>query len=222
MDTLTVLLRSKFLPDFLAGILVNFEIAAIALGFGLVLGFLLGLAHFRRGVGGTLAGLAIGLMRAAPTFVIIFFLLNVLPRRDSLSAVMVVALALVPYAAAYIADSTVDALRHFRSGSVLASLLVLPNIARAFFVLVMSSSVGAAIGVHEGIAIVLREAEKMPSFGSTLMLFAVGIVCFGVPLQAGFAVIRAVQTRLGQAALRAVPEAPATLGRRQGRVQSRA
>src|SRR5205823_5537604 len=140
-------------------------------------GGLLGIARLRGGIGGVLAGSVVGLMRAAPTFVIIFFLLNTLPRRDSLSGVMIVALALVPYAAAYIADSTVDALRHFRSGAALASLLLLPNIARAFFVLVMSSSVGAAIGVQEGIAIVLRQAEKMPSFGSTLLLFAVGVAC---------------------------------------------
>lgn len=202
MNALTELLQTNFFPEFLAGVLVDFEIAAIALGLGLVLGVVLGLVRFRRGIGSALASAAIALMRAAPTFVIIFFLLNALPLRGSLSGVMIVALALAPYAAAYIADSTVDALRHFRSGSGAASLLVLPNIARAFFVLVMSSSLGAAVGVQEGIAIVLHQAEKMPSFGSTLMLYAIGVACFGIPLQTGFAVIRLVQRRLGAAVLR--------------------
>ena len=121
-------------------------------------------------------------MRAAPTFVVMFFLLNVLPHRDALSGVVIVAVSLVPYAAAYVADSGADALRQFHSGSPLAGLLILPNIARAFFVLVMSSSAGAAIGVPEGIAIILRQAEKMPSTGDMLVLFAIGIACFGIPV----------------------------------------
>jgi hypothetical protein len=123
-------------------------------------------------------------------------LLNALPRDAALSGIMVVALSLVPYAAAYIADSGVDAPQQFRRGSPLACFLILPNIARAFFVLVMSSSAGAAIGVPEGIAVILRQAEKMPSLGDMLVLFAIGVVCFGIPLQAGFSIIRLIQRHL--------------------------
>jgi hypothetical protein len=176
---------------------------------GLALGVLLALARFQGGAAGIPAAMLVGLMRAAPTFVIMFFLLNTLPSGGGLSGVMIVALALVPYAAAYVSDSVLDALRHFHSGSLLACLLVLPNLARAFFVLVMSASVGAAIGVPEGIAVILREAEKMPSLGDTLILFAIGVACFGVPLQAAFAVIRVIQRHLGRGALR-YPDGVAT------------
>jgi hypothetical protein len=106
------------------------------------------------------------------------------------------------YAATYIADSGVDALRQLRTGSRLASFLILPNIARAFFVLVMSSSAGAAIGVPEGVAVILHQAEKLPSLGDMLVLFAIAVACFGIPLQAGFAVIRLIQRHLGRIALR--------------------
>jgi len=61
-----------------------------------------------------------------------FFLLNALPRGARLAGVMIVAISLVPYAAAYVADSGVDALRQLRTGSPLACFLILPNIARAF------------------------------------------------------------------------------------------
>ena len=115
---------------------------------------------------------------------------------------MIVALSLMPYAAAYVADSGVDALRQLRAGSHLACLLVLPNVARAFFVLVMSSSAGAAIGVREGIAVLLRQAQQVPSLGDMLILFAIGVACFGIPLQAGFAIIRLIQRHLGRVALR--------------------
>ena len=199
-------LPSNFLPSFLAGITINFEIAGIALALGLTLGVLLAFALLRGGLPGAAAGSVVGLMRAAPTFVVMFFLLNALPRDAGLSGVMIVAMSLVPYAAAYIADAGVDALRQLRAGSPLACYLILPNIARAFFVLVMSSSAGAAIGVPEGVAVILRQAEKLPSLGDMLVLFAIGVTCFGIPLQAGFALIRLIQRHLGHIALRNQPK----------------
>jgi hypothetical protein len=205
MNLLIDRLPSNFLPSFLAGMAVNFEIAAIALALGLGLGVLLAFARLHGSVAGMAANAVSGLMRAAPTFVVMFFLLNALPPAARLSGVMIVAMSLVPYAAAYVADSGVDALRQLRTGSPLACFLILPNIARAFFVMVMSSSAGAAIGVPEGIAVILRQAEQLPSLGDKLALFAVGVACFGVPLQAGFAVIRLVQRHLGRVNLRTRP-----------------
>jgi ABC-type amino acid transport system permease subunit len=201
MNLLPASLPADFLPTLLQGMVVNFEIAAIALGLGLALGTPLTLLRLGGGVAGAAASSLVALMRAAPTFVVMYFLLNAVPHEFALSGVTIVAVALVPYAAAYIADSGVDALRQLRAGSRLAGFLFLPNIARAFFVMVMSSSVGAAIGVREGIAVILREAEKTPTIGELLMLFAVGVVCFGIPLQAGFALIGAVQRRLGRRSL---------------------
>jgi hypothetical protein len=75
----------------------------------------------------------------------------------------------------------------------------------------MSSSAGAAIGVTEGIAVILHQAEYLPALGDKLMLFAVGIAFFGVPLQVGFAVLTLIQRRLGPIATRnqeALFEAP--------------
>lgn len=198
-----------FLPQLLSGMVVNFEIAAIALVIGLALGALLTWAKLGGGVVGAIATTLIGLMRAAPTFVVMFFLLNIIPSDATLfgfnvapSGIMTVALSLVPYAAAYVADNGSEALKQLRDGSPLGALLFLPNVTRAYFVLVMSSSAGAAIGVSEGIAVILREAERMPTLGDKMVLFAIGIVCFGITLQAGFALMRLLQHRLGRLALR--------------------
>jgi hypothetical protein len=193
----------------LSGVVVNFEIAGIAITLGLAGGLLLAVARLYGGAVGAVAASIIALMRAAPTFVVMFFLLNAIPRNAILfgvplapSGVMAVALSLLPYAAAYIADAGVEALQQLRRGSPLGSLLFLPNVTRAFFVLVMSSSAGAAIGVPEGIAVILRQAEQLPSLGDKLALFAVGIVFFGIPLQAGFAVMTLFQRRLSRAVMR--------------------
>jgi ABC-type amino acid transport system permease subunit len=197
MIALVERLWSDFMPLLLVGMVVNFEIAGIAIALGLAFGLLFAFARLRAGMVGAAAASAITLMRAAPTFVVMFFLLNALPKNASLSGVMTVALSLLPYSAAFVADSGLDALRHLRSGSALAALQFLPNVMRAFFVLVMSSSAGAAIGVGEGITAILHEAEQLPALGDRLILFAIGVVSFGVPLQLGFALLRLVQRRLG-------------------------
>jgi His/Glu/Gln/Arg/opine family amino acid ABC transporter permease subunit len=198
-------LAAGFLPRFLSGMAVNFEIAVISLAIGLALGLVLALGRYRGGILARGAGALVALMRAAPTFVVMFFLLNAMPRDATLfgqplvlSGVMTVALSLVPYSAAYISDAGLDALRHWHAGSPLGALLFLPNLTRAFFVLVMSSSAGAAIGVTEGITVILRRAEQLPTLDDRLLLFALGIVMFGIPLQLGFAVISFIQRRLSR------------------------
>ena len=206
------LFLSDFLPRFLRGMAVNFEIAIIALVIGLALGLLLALGRYRGGLARGTAASAVALMRAAPTFVVMFFLLNAIPRDMTLfgmplalSGIMAVALSLVPYSASYISDAGLDAMRHWHDGSRLGALLFLPNVTRAFFVLVMSSSAGAAIGVTEAISVILRRAEHLPSLDERLLLFAFGIVMFGIPLQLGFALVSYVQRRLNRISRPAEP-----------------
>jgi len=220
MMPLVEILSADFLPRFLAGMAVNFEIAVISIAVGLALGALLALGRLVGGPLGGLSGSVIALMRAAPTFVVMFFLLNAIPRDArlfgmpfALSGVMTVALSLVPYSAAYVADAAVDALRHLRNGTTVGALLFLPNVMRAFFVLVMSSSAGAAIGVTEGITVILRQAEKLPALDDRLILFAIGIVMFGIPLQLAFVLISFIQKRLG----RVVVQAPAAEAAQSGK-----
>ena len=198
MSPLLQRLGGDFLPTFLAGMAVNFEIAALAVVIGLLVGLPLGYARASASRAALSLSLTlIGVMRAAPTFVVMFFLLNVIPREVAISGVMTVALSLVPYSAAYAADAGVEALQQWRRGSHLGALLFLPNMTRAFFVVVLSSGAAAAIGVTEGISVILRQAEQLPALGDRLVLFAIGILMFGIPLQLGFAFIRWLQRALG-------------------------
>ncbi len=205
MNALLRDLWTDFVPALLSAMVTNFEISFIALALGLLFGLPLALLRDRGGaVGVGVSATIIALMRAAPTFVVMFFLLNVV--RDvslfgvklALSGVMTVAVSLVPYSAAYTADAGVEALRQIRRGSPLGALLFLPNITRAFFVIVMSSGAAAAIGVPEGISVILREAAVLPALGDRLIVFAIGIGLFGVPLQLGLAFMRWLQRELGR------------------------
>jgi His/Glu/Gln/Arg/opine family amino acid ABC transporter permease subunit len=194
-----------YVPSLLGGMATNFEISIVALLLGLAVGMPFAAMRFYGGrLSVAFAAIVISLMRAAPTFVVMFFLLNVV--RDAsvfgmklnMSGVMTVAVSLVPYSAAYTADAGLDALRQWDRGSPLGALLFLPNITRAFFVIVMASGAAAAIGVPEGISVILREAALLPSLGDRLVVFAIGIVLFGVPLQIGLALMRWLQRELGR------------------------
>jgi len=210
MSPLLQHLWSDFVPALLSAMVTNFEISIVALALGLVLGLPLALMRLRGGaVSVGVAATVISLMRAAPTFVVMFFLLNVIPRDASLlgvplalSGVMTVAVSLVPYSAAYVADAGVEALRQLQRGSPRGALLFLPNVTRAFFVIVMSSGAAAAIGVPEGISVILRESALLPTLGDRLVVFAIGIVLFGVPLQLGLALMRWLQRELGRRIVR--------------------
>ncbi|WP_158923908.1 hypothetical protein [Acidisphaera sp. S103] len=191
-------------PDFpwqvLGGIAVNLHIAVLALIGGFVLGIPLALAQVRPGLPARFAGALVALMRASPTFVVMFFLLNIIPSEISvlsvripLSGVTIVALSLLPYSAYYIAESGLDALHQLRLNAPATALLFLPNVGRAFFVLVMASGAAAAIGVREAIGIILRQADRTPTRLGQFALFAFGIVLFGVIFQAGFALLTALR-----------------------------
>ena len=85
MNPLSIPALSDFLPLFLAGMAVNFEIAAIAIALGLLLGVLLAATRVYGGFPGAAAASLVALMRAAPTFVVMFFLLNTMSREASAS-----------------------------------------------------------------------------------------------------------------------------------------
>lgn len=191
-----------FLPVFLAGLVVNLEIAAASLALGLALGLPLALSL---GAGRALsspAGVVVGLLRAAPTFVVMFFLLNILPREiaiaghDIQTGLLAVILANAAYAVAYIADNGLVALRALRAGNIATAVLFLPNVTRAFFVLTLASSMAAAVGTPEAIFVTLRQAERMPALGDQVMLFLFVMLFFGAVLQTVFAVINAVRAAI--------------------------
>jgi ABC-type arginine transport system permease subunit len=203
VTNLSTLWASGYFAELVAGMAVNFQIAAAALALGLTLGLPLGLFQLGGRLQRRLAGALVGTMRAAPTFVVMFFLLNVIPQDAMLLGLdlapsnrTIVALSLVPYAAAYAADNGREAALQLRGGATESALLFLPNVVRAFLVLVMSSGAGAAIGVTEGVAVVLREAERWPTLAEKLAVFATGVVCFGVVFQTGFALMRLARARL--------------------------
>jgi hypothetical protein len=197
------LVSLDFLRQLLEGMVTNYEIAGLALPLGPAVGLPLAKANVAGGLPKAVAGALVSLMRAAPTFVVMFFLMNSIPRHATLfgyplapSGWLAVAISLVPYAAAYVSDNGTEALRHLQRGAASNALLFLPNMTRAFLLLVMASSAGAAVGVTEAVAVILRQTQALEALHQKLLLFAAGVICFGVPLQTGFALVNALCRRL--------------------------
>jgi hypothetical protein len=215
MSALIDSLPHDFVWQVLGGVAVNLRIAVLALAGGFLLGIPLALAQVRQGLLARLAGALVALMRASPTFVVMFFLLNIIPSeisflsiRITLSGALIVAISLLPYSAYYIAESGLDALHELRRNSPMTALLFLPNVGRAFFVLVMASSTAAAIGVREAIGIIVRQADRTPTRLGQFALFAFGILLFGIIFQTGFALLTVVRRWLAGLATQRMPVSP--------------
>ena len=203
-------LVTGFVPAFLNGLLLNIGIAGASLVLGLAAGGLLALLRLGGGLPGRLAGTLTALLRVAPTFVVMFFLLNLLPPTAALGpwavplhGAVAVVLSLVVYSTAYVSDTALDAIRHWRAGAHELGLLFLPALARALFVLLMASSTGAAIGVNEAVTVTLHQAQALSRVGDRLLLFGAVILCFTCLLQGAFLLVDRLRLRLLARASRA-------------------
>ena len=78
---------TRFWPDFFAGLLINFRVAAFALFLGLLLGAPLGVAQYRRQLAELPAKWLLAVLACVPTFAALFFLINVIPSNISLGGV---------------------------------------------------------------------------------------------------------------------------------------
>ncbi len=192
-----------FAPRFLEGLVVNLEIAMASLAVGAAAGLPLAALLASQGLPARAASLIVAALRAAPTFVVMFFLLNVMPRDYAPFGVVVrdwgmiaVILSQAVYAAAYIADNGAAALRSLRAGDTAAAVIFLPSLARAFCVLLMSSGVAAAVGIPEAIFITIREAERMPDIADRVALCLTVMLFFAVLMQSAFALIDRARSRL--------------------------
>ena len=185
-----------FIPDLLNAMKVNFQIASVILISSLLIGGVLTVVSLTGGIVGMLIAFLIGVIRAIPTFLLMICLLYLIPKQIviagssySLSGFVIVVLSLIPYAVAYVFDNFSESIRQWRKGQMVTALQLLPNLSRMYFILIMSSSSGAAIGVNEGVTTLLHYATRVGSLQERLVLYAVGILFFGILMQTAFALI---------------------------------
>lgn len=174
-------LSAGFIPLFLEAFLTNLWVGAAALALGTVTGGPLALLRHGVPVAGRAAGAITALMRVSPAFVVMFFLLNVMPAdvriagaRVLMPPSVILILALGVHAAAHISDNFLETLRHRHDSPHAAALRIVPDMMRLFIVLVLLSTIGAAIGVPEAVTATLRQTNLIPgTVGRSLLVTAV-------------------------------------------------
>ena len=156
------------LPGFLSAFSLNLQVGMFALLGGILIGLPLTWLIIRGGLIGKASQYLISFMRAFPVFVMMFVVLNffsdylhsMYATLESLHKTTLI-LALCSYSAAVISDATKDSWDHFCRSEHAETLLIIPNLFRIFTILVMSSSIGAAIGVKEAVTYTLIHIDMM-------------------------------------------------------------
>lgn len=197
----------QFIPMLLSGFLVNLEIGVAVVVIAVSIGVPLALLRRRVAVTRRVIRPFIGLLQSLPTYVVMFFMLTLLPHDLSVFGMPVtgmtaVILAQSVYLTAYVSEDAFEALGHLARHDREHALLFLPNLLRGFVVVVMSSGFGAAVGVSEAVSATMRQAERLPEAGDRILLFTVTIAFFALVFGVLNAVIRRGIARLHRAAPR--------------------
>lgn len=158
---------------FLNAFKTNLEVGIYALLGGILFALPLTWLRIRGGFLGKCSETFISLLRAFPVFVLMFVLLNLFSRtfqdltnNEPKTALI---LALCAYATAVISDAAQDSWQHFHLAELTEALLIIPNLLRIFTILVMSSSVGAAVGVQDAVSFTLKSADQMPDANERIL-----------------------------------------------------
>jgi len=178
------------LLGFLNALTVNLSIAFLVLLVGLCLGFVtaaIRLAPNR--LGAQAMNFFIGILRAVPSYVIMVVMAAILTSADALgmlgsqtAALFALFLALLAGSISSCSDAWVTFLQYRAQGRMEQALLIVPNAFQIFIVAVMSSGVGAAIGVHEAVHYTLALAETYESRVDRIILVASVILLFAAIL----------------------------------------
>ncbi len=161
-------LNMMFALDFLQAFLVNVGVGFSSLLIGLVIGIPLAYACHSGGFLAGFIGAIVSLLRASPVFVLMFLAFNILTQAIEgessvahFTPVIALILALSSYSISVVTDAWLDLLKRYGTVNRQSIVLVMPIYIRAFVILVMSTSVGAAIGVREAVMLTLERVEAM-------------------------------------------------------------
>ena len=171
----------NLLTGFLYAFRINLEVGFYSLLGGILFGFPLTWLRVREGWSRAFAEGLLIVLRAFPVFVLMFVLLRIFS--DSTHSIhmylsnvpkFTLILALCAYSSAVVSDAAQDCWQYTQRSETVKAFLLIPNLFRIFTILVMSSSIGAAIGVQDAVAYTLTRAEATSEAVSRiwLVLFA--------------------------------------------------
>ena len=179
---------SEFILNFLSYFLTNIKIGTFSLIGGLLIGMPLAwLLNKNDKWLSRMINVVLFFCRGLPIYILMFALLTSLSTDTLLKAfnddtlrTAAIILALSVYALAAICDLTLVMLVQLAKGQIAEAFLIVPNIFRIFTTLLISSSVGAAIGVPEAVSYTIRVYERFPERIDRFLLVLAVTIFFAV------------------------------------------
>ena len=170
---------------FLYAFRINLEVGFYSLLGGVLLGFPITWLRVNGGWPRKLTEGFITLLRAFPVFVLMFALLNILSHSAYVTQHFsvnipktVLIIALCAYSTAVVSDAAQDCWNHYSKADYAQALLLIPTLFRIFTILVMSSSIGAAIGVQDAVSYTLGRMEEIPDALTRIWLVLAATIFF--------------------------------------------
>ncbi|MDH4400325.1 MAG: hypothetical protein QE486_01350 [Burkholderiaceae bacterium] len=179
---------TDFILNFLSYFLTNIKIGTFSLIGGLLIGVPLAwLLNKNNKWLSRMINVVLFFCRGLPIYILMFALLTSLSTDTLLKAfndetlrTAAIILALSVYALAAICDLTLVMLAQLAKGQIAEAFLIVPNIFRIFTTLLISSSVGAAIGVPEAVSYTIRVYERFPERIDRFLLVLAVTIFFAV------------------------------------------
>jgi len=179
---------TEFILNFLSYFLTNIKIGTFSLIGGLLIGVPLAwLLNKNNKWLSPIINVVLFFCRGLPIYILMFALLTSLSTDTLLKAfnddtlrTAAIILALSVYALAAICDLTLVMLAQLAKGQIAEAFLIVPNIFRIFTTLLISSSVGAAIGVPEAVSYTIRVYERFPERIDRFLLVLAVTIFFAV------------------------------------------
>jgi len=179
---------TEFILNFLSYFLTNIKIGTFSLIGGLLIGVPLAwLLNKNNKWLSPIINVVLFFCRGLPIYILMFALLTSLSTDTLLKAfnddtlrTAAIILALSVYALAAICDLTLVMLVQLAKGQIAEAFLIVPNIFRIFTTLLISSSVGAAIGVPEAVSYTIRVYERFPERLDRFLLVLAVTIFFAV------------------------------------------
>ena len=179
---------TDFILNFLSYFLTNIKIGTFSLIGGLLIGVPLAwLLNKNNKWLSRMINVVLFFCRGLPIYILMFALLTSLSTDTLLKAfndetlrTAAIILALSVYALAAICDLTLVMLVQLAKGQIAEAFLIVPNIFRIFTTLLISSSVGAAIGVPEAVSYTIRVYERFPERIDRFLLVLAVTIFFAV------------------------------------------
>ncbi len=183
---------------------LNWYMAVQVIVIGYILGAMLAIIRYNSKFASVLLTPIFSILRYAPSFVVMFFLLALGDVESGLfntgfriNGILAVVVSLSVYSTIFISDLAVANFHKRNSANLIRQFSeTFPGVLRCFFICFLSTAAGAAVGVPEALGTALRIVNSMTATGDRVLVLGFVAVFFAASMQVCIWFISIIERRL--------------------------